>query len=100
VNAIENWPREIRFFIISFRKSSNTCHSFLTNINCHNNQQNANSVVSVRNRTTPTKRSVLVGEVSSNFADSGCYVVSVTDSYERILKFLGRSRYVSFQVAP
>jgi hypothetical protein len=34
------------------------------------------------------------------FADRGCYVVSVTDPYVRILGFLDRSRYFLFQVAP
>jgi CBS-domain-containing membrane protein len=34
------------------------------------------------------------------FADSGSHVVSMTDPYGRILGFLGRSRYFSFQVAP
>jgi hypothetical protein len=34
------------------------------------------------------------------FVDRGCHVVSVTDPYGRILRFLDRSRYFSFQVAP
>jgi hypothetical protein len=42
----------------------------------------------------------LVGEVSAKFADSGCHVVSVTDTYGRILGFLDRNRYFFFQVAP
>jgi hypothetical protein len=43
----------------------------------------------------------LVGEVSGNlFADRGCHVVGVTDLYDRILRFLDRSRYLFFQVAP
>jgi hypothetical protein len=33
------------------------------------------------------------------FADRGCHVVSVTDSYGCILGFLNRSRYFFFQVA-
>jgi hypothetical protein len=33
------------------------------------------------------------------FADRGCHVVSVTDLYCRILRFLDRSRYYFFQVA-
>jgi hypothetical protein len=33
-------------------------------------------------------------------ADRGCHVVSITDSYGRILGFLDRSRYFFFQVAP
>jgi hypothetical protein len=59
-----------------------------------------NSVALVRERTIPTERPPLVGEVSANFADRGCHVVSVTDSYGRILGFLDRSRYFIFQVAP
>jgi hypothetical protein len=34
------------------------------------------------------------------FADRGCHVVSLTVPYGRILGFLDRSRYFSFQVAP
>jgi hypothetical protein len=34
------------------------------------------------------------------FADRGCYVVSVTDPYGRILDFLDQSRCFSFQAAP
>jgi hypothetical protein len=44
----------------------------------------------------PTERPPLVDEVIANFfADRGCHVVSVTDSYGRILGFLDRSRYFS-----
>jgi hypothetical protein len=49
----------------------------------------------VRERTIPTERSLVAGEVSDNF----CHVVSVTDPYGSILGFLYRSRYVFFQVA-
>jgi hypothetical protein len=31
------------------------------------------------------------------FADKGCHVVSVTDTYARILGFLDRSRYFSIK---
>jgi hypothetical protein len=34
------------------------------------------------------------------FADRECHVVSVTDPYNRVLEFPGRSRYFFFQVAP
>jgi hypothetical protein len=44
----------------------------------------------VRERTIPTEQPPLVGEVSDNFADTGCHVVSVTDPYSRILGFLDR----------
>jgi hypothetical protein len=58
-------------------------------------------MVWVRERTIPTERPPLVGEVIANFfADRGCHVVSVTDPYGRILGFLDRSRYFSYQVAP
>jgi hypothetical protein len=47
-----------------------------------------NSMVWVRERTIPTERPPLVGEVSANFfADRGCHVVNVTDPYGRILGF-------------
>jgi hypothetical protein len=53
-------------------------------------------MVWVRERTIPTERPLLVGEVIANLF----HVVSVTDPYGRILGFLDRSRYFSFQVAP
>jgi hypothetical protein len=34
------------------------------------------------------------------FADRGCCVASITDPHDRILGFLDRRRYFSFQVAP
>jgi hypothetical protein len=42
-----------------------------------------NSVALVRERTMPTERPPLVGEVVPNFADGGCRVVSATDSHGR-----------------
>jgi hypothetical protein len=58
-------------------------------------------VVLVRERTIPTERLPLVGEVSTNVsADRGCHMVSVTDPYGRIFDFLDRSRYFFFQAAP
>jgi hypothetical protein len=42
-----------------------------------------NSVVSVRERTMPTERPPIVGEVTPTFADRGCRVVSSTDSHGR-----------------
>jgi hypothetical protein len=50
-------------------------------------------------RANFTERPSLVGKVSAKFADNGCHVVSVTDSYDRILGFLNRSRYYFFQAA-
>jgi hypothetical protein len=48
-----------------------------------------NSMVWVRERTIPTERPPLVGEVIANFC--------VTDSYGRIHGFLDRSRYFSIK---
>jgi hypothetical protein len=46
-------------------------------------------------------RPLLVSEVSANFfADRGCHVVSVTNPYGRNFRFLDRSSYYFFQVAP
>jgi hypothetical protein len=57
-----------------------------------------NSMILVRERTIPTERTPLVGEVIANFfADRGCHVVSVTDPYDRILGSLDRSRYFSIK---
>jgi CBS-domain-containing membrane protein len=44
----------------------------------------------------PSDRRLSVKLVST-FADRGCHVISVTDSYSRILGFLGRSRNFSFK---
>jgi hypothetical protein len=54
-------------------------------------------MVWVRERTTPTERPPLVGEVIAKFVDKGCHVVSVTDPSGRILGFLDRSRYFSIK---
>jgi hypothetical protein len=56
-------------------------------------QKQTNSEVWVRERTIPTKRPPLVGEVSANFCGRGWHVVRVTDPYGRILDFIDRSRY-------
>jgi hypothetical protein len=57
---------------------------------------NLNSMVWVRERTIPTERPQLVGDVGANFADRGCHVVTLTDPYCCILDFLDRSRYFFF----
>jgi hypothetical protein len=57
-----------------------------------------NSIVLVRERTIPTERPPLVGEVIANFCGLGCNVVSVTDPYGRILSFLDKSRYFSIKL--
>jgi hypothetical protein len=57
-------------------------------------------MVLVRKRTIPTERPPHVGEVSANFADRGCHVISPTDPLGHILGFLDRNRYYFFQVAP
>jgi hypothetical protein len=57
-----------------------------------------NSIVWVRERTIPTERPPLVAEIIANFfVDRGCHMVSVTDTYCRILGFLDRSRYFSIK---
>jgi hypothetical protein len=58
-----------------------------------------NSVVWVRERTTSSDRR-LSAKLVSTFADRGCRVVSATDHYGRNLRFLDRSRYFFFEVAP
>jgi hypothetical protein len=58
-----------------------------------------NSMTWVSERTIPTEQSRLSAKLVPALADRGCYVVSVTDPYGRILSFLDRSRYVFFQVA-
>jgi hypothetical protein len=42
----------------------------------------------------------LLAKLVPTFADRGCYVVSVTDPYGRILDFLDRIHYFFFQAAP
>jgi hypothetical protein len=51
-------------------------------------------------RSNYTERPPLVGDVSANFCGWGCHMVSVTDSYGRIIGLLDRSRYFFVQVAP
>jgi hypothetical protein len=64
-------------------------------------KQKKNSVALVRERTIPTERPPLIGEVSANFfADRGCRVVNATDLHGRILGFQDPSRYFFFKVAP
>jgi hypothetical protein len=59
-----------------------------------------NSVALVGERTMPTERPPLVGEVVSTFADRECCVVSATDPPVVSLGFPDRSRYYFFQVTP
>jgi hypothetical protein len=42
-----------------------------------------NSVAFVRERTMPTERPPIIGEIVPTFADKGCRVVSATESYGR-----------------
>jgi hypothetical protein len=42
----------------------------------------------------------LVGEARANFCGSGCHMVSTTNSYGCILRFLDQSCYFLFQVTP
>jgi hypothetical protein len=42
----------------------------------------------------------MLAKLSPTFVDRGYHVVSVTYHYGRILRFLDRSRYFFFQVAP
>jgi hypothetical protein len=54
-------------------------------------------MVWVRERTIPTERPPLVGEVIANVLRIEFHVVSVTDPYGRILGFLDTSRYFSIK---
>jgi hypothetical protein len=57
-----------------------------------------NSAALVRERTIPTERPPLVGEVSANFCGWRVrHVVIVTDLYGRIVGFLYRSHYFSIK---
>jgi CBS-domain-containing membrane protein len=42
----------------------------------------------------------LLAKLVPTFVDRGCHVVSVTDPHSRILGFVDRSHYLSFQTAP
>jgi hypothetical protein len=85
-------------FVTSFEKPSNEVNEAHISVRHQTNKQN--SVACVCERTMPTKRKRLVGEVSANFCGYRCHVVSVTDPYVRILGFLDRIRCFSFQVTP
>jgi hypothetical protein len=58
-----------------------------------------NSVALVRERTMPTERPPLVGEVVPTFADRGVAWSAQRIPTVVILGFLDRSRYCFFQVA-
>jgi hypothetical protein len=65
--------------------------------NNNNNNNNNNSVTLVCERTIPTERPPLLGELNANFVR----IEGVTwTAHGRILAFLDRSRYCFFQVAP
>jgi hypothetical protein len=57
-------------------------------------------VALVREQSVLTEPPPLVGEISANFADRECHVISVTDPYGRILGFPDQSRYFFLQLAP
>jgi hypothetical protein len=66
-----------------------------------NSRELMKSVALVRERTIPTERQPLAGEVNENLCGyMGCRVVSAAESYSRNLSLLDRSRYFFFQVAP
>jgi hypothetical protein len=69
--AIQNLLYLLRFCSDNFPYF---CDCFLTNFN---------AVALVRERTIPTERPPLVGEVVPTFADKACGVVSATDSHGR-----------------
>jgi uncharacterized membrane protein len=52
-------------------------------------------VTLVRERTVPTERPPLVGEVNANFADSWCHVVSVMEPYDRIMYLIYLKIYLN-----
>jgi hypothetical protein len=88
---------------VTFRRVDDPFFVLFTPFMCSQTQSECfhitnNSVALVRART---ERPSLVGEVSVKFLRiEGWRVVSVTNSYGRILGFLNRSRYFFFQVAP
>jgi hypothetical protein len=51
----------------------------------HKNKNKKKSVALVRERTLLTEYPPLIGEVSANFVDRRCRVVSATDPHGRIL---------------
>jgi hypothetical protein len=59
-----------------------------------------NSTALVSERTIPIESPSLFGEVSANFVDRGCRVISTADPYGRILAFLDRFLYFFFQISP
>jgi hypothetical protein len=59
------------------------------------------SVALLPERTIPTERLPLVGEISANVLRiEGCRVVRAANLYGRNLGFLDRSLYFFFEVAP
>jgi hypothetical protein len=68
-------------------------------VNCTNKQKQTPWSVSASELYRPSDR-CLSAKWLQTFADRGCHVVSVTDTYGRILGFLDRIRYFFYQVAP
>jgi hypothetical protein len=82
-------------------KSATTYQTLLYHNKGNDNSKANNSLALVRERTIPTGRPPLVGEVSTNFLwIEECRVVNAVDPYGRILGFIDRSSYFFFQVAP
>jgi hypothetical protein len=108
MKTVSKWPTELgwnwhktskRAWLLKIRSG----YLVLKQTECNNFNQRLyalNSVAWVRERTIPTERPPLDGEINAIFADRGCHVVRVTDPYGRILGCLHRSRYFFFQVAP
>jgi hypothetical protein len=57
-------------------------------------------VVLIRERTIPTKWQQLDGEVSANFSDRGCRVVSITDPHGHILSILDTLTLINKNPSP
>jgi hypothetical protein len=74
--------------------------SIVTNAYFWDPSVSANSVALVRERTIPTERPSLVGEVNANFWGYKMLNCQHNVSLRPCSRFLDRSRYFIFQVAP
>jgi hypothetical protein len=78
--------------------SSRICNLWVKILNCTNKQTNKQTPwsESASELYRPSDRR-LSAKWLPTFADRGCHMVSVTDPYGRILRFLDRSRYFSIK---
>jgi hypothetical protein len=86
LNSSKGQYLKIQIFQLSLKRQS--FHKTYITHTLFLSEDTVGSMVWVHERTIPIEWLPLVGVVSANFfADRGCHVVSMTDTYDRILDF-------------